>query len=481
MQVAQNILIVDDDADDYHIIRDYLLQIPENTFQITWAASFQQALELLHAQRFDICFFDYRLGLHTGLDLVQVAQQLKLRMPIILLTGKINQEIDQLAIRLGVSDYLEKSDIDAKKLERCIRYAFERSAVQMALQESEEKYRIIFAQSLDAFCLIDENGQFTDANTTALKLLGLGASEITDRKLSDFFFSEDKAAGFREKLRQNENIPEFEAGIRDAGGELHDCVLVCTCLHQPAEPTQVFFQCILRDVTRRKKMEQQILAAEKLAATGRLMRMLGHEIRNPLNNIDLAATQLAEESNDEERAYFIDIISRNSKRINQLLTALLHSTTNYGQLRLQPTAVAHLLAQVIEMANDRLALKEIQLKQTFDPGATLQISADNDKLVIALLNLVINAIEALEGRQGQIEIGTMVHADEVGLVFRDNGPGIPHEAQHQIFEPYFSQKTNGMGLGLAATLSIVQLHGGHIELNTSAEKGTAFVVWFPLL
>lgn len=479
MQRVHHILVVDDDEDDFLILSEHLNDIRSKAFDITWAASFQQAQALLREQNFDICFFDYLLGVRTGLDLLEVAREMNIRTPIILLTGKLNQEVDHAAIRLGVADYLEKADLDAKKLERCIRYAIDRKEVLQALRESEEKYRCVFADSLDALCLLDAEGRFTDANHATLTLLASRLEGLIGRKMVNFFHETRQSELFLQKIQLGENIREFEAKIVSAGGEVFDCVLVCTCLRLPFEPDNFFYQCILHDVTRRKKMEQQILAAEKLAATGRFMRMLGHEIRNPLNNIDLAISQLSEENDNEELNYYIEVITRNSNRINQLLTALLQTTANPGQLVTSTIRLGDLIDRLLDSAADRLALKGIRTEKKLHADADRLLHADAEKLGIALLNILINGVEAIDKENGKITVELRSAKNEIGISIGDNGPGIPEEAKNQIFEPYFSRKTNGLGLGLASTLSIVQSHGGRIELDSQPGRGTTFTVWLP--
>lgn len=480
MQRLKNVLIVDDDEDDYLIVSEYMHQIKQHSFEIVWASTFQQAQELLRTHSFDLCFFDYLLGMRTGIDLLHVAQELKVRTPIILLTGKINEEIDRSAIRLGVADYIEKSDLDAKKLERCIRYALDRTAVLRALQDSEEKYRNIFSESLDAVCLLDANGHFTNANKAALVVLGTSLEQIQGKSLSDFFVDKTLADEFSKRLQQKENVPELEADLQATDGEVRNCVLICTHLTQRShEEVTWFYQCILRDVTRRKKMEQQIMAAEKLAATGRFMRMLGHEIRNPLNNIDLSVTQLREESENEDLEYYFDIIARNSKRINQLLTTLLQSTSNPGELHLREISVHQLWTHVLEAAIDRIRLKNIELNTRFEADDAHYIRADLEKLGIALLNIIINGVEVMEAGSGILTLSVLQQGEELGFLISDNGPGMTPEVRKQIFEPYFSQKTNGLGLGLASTLSVVTLHEGRIEVESHPGKGTTFIVWLP--
>ena len=470
-----SILIVDDDEDDFFLTSEYLHGITGQSFEISWAPSYDQALNLLSAKNFDLCFFDYLLGFRTGLDLLRVAKELGLRVPIILLTGKGDTEVDVQAIRSGVADYLEKHELDSPKLERSIRYALERAAVHQALQESEEKYRSIFERSLDAICLLDAQGKFTDVNEAAIKMLGFSRSEFLTKTLPDLFRSELTREVFWAKIEQGEGIPDLEVELVAANGKHRICVIVCTCLRMPGNEDTFTLQCIIHDLTRRKKTEQELLRAEKLAATGRFMRTLGHEIRNPLTNIDLATNQLLLENQDTELEDYLEIIGRNSKRIGHLVTALLQ-TSNPGQLTLRLTSLHELLDQTIEMATDRIALKNIQLTKHFDPKVNVA-NVDAEKLKIALLNIIINGIEIMEAGRGELTISTSKVHNQICISILDNGPGISREVQNRMFEPYFSNKPNGVGLGLAGALSIIQLHGGNIEVQSEEGKGARFTVW----
>src|SRR5262245_51113348 len=128
-----SVLLVDDDEDDYFLTTECLKDIPGKHFEVTWASSFNRAKALLFENHYDICFCDYLLGAGTGLDLLRIAQELRVQTPIILLTGRGDISIDTEAMRLGVTDYLVKGELQPEKLERSIRYAIERTASQNAL------------------------------------------------------------------------------------------------------------------------------------------------------------------------------------------------------------------------------------------------------------------------------------------------------------------------------------------------------------
>lgn len=473
------VLLVDDDEDDYLLTTDYLRDIRGQRFKVTWAASYDIGLLYLSERHFDLCLFDYLLGTRTGLDLLSIAQDLRLRTPIILFTGKGDSQLDAEALRLGATDYLVKGELNTEKLERSIRYAIERTVALRALRDSEEKYRGVFAWSLDVICLLDSEGQFTDINEAATSLLGFEKVDFLKKKITDLFVKEADKTLFFNKIKQRSSVREFEVEMLTAQGETRYSIVACSCLPIPGRLGEVFFQAIFHDITRRKKAEQDLLMAEKLAAAGRFARILGHEIRNPLTNIDLSVSQLRAEGIDPALTDYLDIIERNSKRIGRLLTDLLQSS-NPGQMERHPCYPHELLDAALHMASDRIALKKITVRRHYNTP-DVQVHADPEKMKIALLNIIINAVEMVEADQGQLYLSTALDGDDsVVLCIRDNGPGIPPEHLQHIFEPYFSRKNNGLGLGLAGTLSIVQLHGGRVEAATVPHEGATFRVMLPI-
>src|ERR1700733_6118520 len=163
-QINANILIVDDDEDDYLIICDYIRSIPGKTYNIGWCKNYNDALVQLNTCRHDLYFVDYRLGAKSGVDFLKEALQNNCEEPIVLLTGKGNYEVDIQAMQLGAVDYLVKTELSSEKLERCIRYALERSATLKALRANERKYRSIFEKSKDVVFVADYLLNFKDVN-----------------------------------------------------------------------------------------------------------------------------------------------------------------------------------------------------------------------------------------------------------------------------------------------------------------------------
>ena len=180
-----SILIVDDDEDDFIITREYIQSIPGNSFNIEWCKNYNEALKLLIACVYDLYFVDYRLGAKSGVDFLKEAQGIGCEDPIVLLTGKGNYNVDLQAMQLGAVDYLIKTDLSVEKMERCIRYALERSRTLKALKANERKYRSIFEKSKDVVFVTNYDLDFKDVNTAIENLLGYEQHEILEMNLYD--------------------------------------------------------------------------------------------------------------------------------------------------------------------------------------------------------------------------------------------------------------------------------------------------------
>jgi signal transduction histidine kinase len=264
--------------------------------------------------------------------------------------------------------------------------------------------------------------------------------------------------------------------LNTCDGEKKYCTLSVS--FEDLDNRQGYIQGIIHDITSLKKIEKANLQGEKLAAAGRLVRTIAHEVRNPLNNITLAVEQIQHDIKDERMELYMSIIQRNGKRISDLIRELLY-TSRPAENTLEKQVFQHVLDDVIAMCLDRLTLKHIKLHVSY-PDSELHILADREKLKLALLNIVINAIEAMEENVGLLSILLHNTGRNAELVISDNGCGISEESISRLFEPYFTQKRNGVGLGLTFTLNILQAHKATIEVTSQQGKGTAFTIMFPV-
>ena len=467
------ILIIDDDEDDFVLTSGFLQAIEDRKLDIQWCYNYKTALEYIGSKAFDLYLVDYRLGAKTGIDLLKEAMQMGCEEPIILLTGKGNPNIDKQAMQMGAVDYLVKAELTSEKLERCIRYSLERAASTKALRANEKKYRNIFEKSKEAVFTTDQSLAFKDVNTAMSRLAGVDKQNLLSTNLYHLIESDSLRALIAESLETAGEVNDLEVEFINMKGKKRFCILNLSLERDSNNDSYV--QGILHDITNQKKTERATLLTEKLAATGRLVRTLAHEVRNPLSNIHMSLEQLAGLTKDEDRIY-LDIIDRNGKRINDLITELLTSSKP-AEMAFAKTPLQSVIDDAIAAALDRLTLKQINLKLSY-PDFPCYIRCDKSKLQIAFLNLVINAIEAINHDHGELSILLGTNEENHWTEISDNGCGIRTENLSKLFEPYFTSKRNGIGLGLASTLNILQAHHATIEVRTKVNEGTTFILTF---
>jgi signal transduction histidine kinase len=220
---------------------------------------------------------------------------------------------------------------------------------------------------------------------------------------------------------------------------------------------------------------EELRSLEKFTATGRIARTIAHEIRNPLTNIVLAADQVKTTTDaNEEAVMLLDMITRNANRINQMISELLTST-KFAQLQYSEININNLLDETLELARDRMELKQITLyKKYADNGC--KILADAEKMKIAFLNIIVNAIEAMEEEEGILAIRTEIENNKCKINIEDNGKGMNEETLQKLFDPYFTNKSGGNGLGLTNTQNIILNHKGSISVKSRLNEGSVFTI-----
>jgi len=218
---------------------------------------------------------------------------------------------------------------------------------------------------------------------------------------------------------------------------------------------------------------------EKFTSTGRIARTLAHEVRNPLTNINLASAQLEEAFElDEESRFLFDIIRRNSERINNMVSSLLNAT-KFTELHVEHVNIQHILDDTLRQAGDRITLKNVTLKTDYS-AEEIMLWIDVTKIKIALMNVIVNAIEAMEDQGGVLKISTERKEDNCLITITDNGAGMDEDTLSKLFEPYFTNKVKGNGLGLTNTQTILLNHKGSIKVESKTGAGTTFILCLPL-
>ena len=237
--------------------------------------------------------------------------------------------------------------------------------------------------------------------------------------------------------------------------------------------------CVVRDITSEKekeRLEKQIFEAEKLASLGQLAAGVAHEINNPLTSVTLITEQLLKEVEDGRVRRKLKVIERQVEGAARIARSLLNFARQVTP-EIRDVDINAILDKVLE----ELSVQMGRISLEKDYGKLPKVKGDELQLRQAFTNVILNAIQAIEG-EGKITVKTRAERDAVVVTISDTGRGIPEEHLSRIFEPFFTTKElgKGTGLGLAIVHGIIERHGGKIEVESEVGKGTSFTITLPL-
>jgi signal transduction histidine kinase len=280
------------------------------------------------------------------------------------------------------------------------------------------------------------------------------------------------------KSVSDDTVVELEYRVIAAGGSIRWFRDRCSVFRRDEAGITVEKMGLTHDFTDSKAAATALIEAEKMATTGELARMIAHEVRNPLTSVNLSVEMLRSKlKNRSELLSYIDIINRNNKRINQLITELL-SATRPIEPAIQKIAASQLVEEAADLVSDRVLLGRKKLWKTYEAGCHIMVNPDSVR--IAILNLIVNAVEAVPQDTGKIEVKLWAEEGFCHITVEDNGPGIAREKLPYIFDSFHTSKPTGMGLGLASARTLITNNNGTIRADSQAGEGTRFTVSFPV-
>jgi signal transduction histidine kinase len=215
---------------------------------------------------------------------------------------------------------------------------------------------------------------------------------------------------------------------------------------------------------------------EKFSSTGRMARTIAHEIRNPLTNINLANEQIKDLLPEMEEAKMLcNMVDRNSIRINELISNLLNAT-RFMEINMGDVEINAVIDEALELAKDRINLLDIKILKDYKTDFC-SLKGDADKLKIAILNIIVNAIEAMPDHEGVLKITTFEDlAGRCCVKISDNGKGMSEDVVQKLFDPFFTTKEKGNGLGMTNTQNVIIAHKGELNVKSKPSVGTEFEI-----
>lgn len=240
------------------------------------------------------------------------------------------------------------------------------------------------------------------------------------------------------------------------------------------------FVMTVTDISETRRAQELLAESDRLAITGGIARTIAHEVRNPLTNLHMALEQMLDELEPQVRQEiqpYSDILQRNMHRISKLITDLLESS-KARELDKQHCAVRTLLERAVASVQDRMGLLGMQARVEVANDVD-QVMADADMIGVALTNLCINAVEAMEEGAGLLLLKAELYKGRVRISVADNGKGIAEENIQRLFQAFYSGRSGGMGLGLTSARTILNAHGVHMDVKSALCQGTTFMLTFP--
>lgn len=352
-------------------------------------------------------------------------------------------------------------------------------------KQAEDQYRLIADHTADIIYKMSiTDGKFNYISPSTERILGYTQSEGLALKLTDLLTPESY------QKQSSELMMALQKGITSATLELYlkhkDGRIIPFEVHasmvfnEKGQPVEIVG--VARDITERRKMEEQLVMQDRLASIGELTSGMAHELNNPLTSIINFSSLLLKKESDEETRQDITSIHHEAQRIAGIVKNLLAFTRKQPQQK-QPTDINECIRKVLEMRAYEQQVNNIKVHVSYDPQLT-PITANSSQLEQVFFNIVINAeyfmIEA--HKAGKLEITTQRDGDIIRVLFTDNGPGISEENIKSVFSAFFTTKEAGRGTGLSLSIcqGIINEHGGRIYVKSAETGGATFVIELPV-
>jgi len=495
-----DILLIEDNPDDQELLQSSLREAHPSNLNIVVAERLADAMELIQSRNFDVILLDISLPDSCGLDTFVKLHALASSIPIIILTGRNDEELADMALKEGAQDYIVKGNTDNALLFRSIRYAIERKNSELELRKSEELYRTVVTSLAEGILLINAKSTITACNLSAEKIFGIPTDSLMGKDFYQIFpkiiYEDYSSCLFDEfpvniTLREGKSFSGVVVGIFKP--ELIWIILNSRPIYRAGEASPFSAVVSFSDISKRKKMEEDLRQAKDAAESAtrfktEFLANISHEIRTPMNAI-LGMTELASRTKlDPVQSKYLKTIKISAESLLALINDILDlAKIEAGKLELEeiPFKPRVIIEEVVELLSVKAGKKKLELKSHVVPGVPLNLLGDPMKLRQVLINLVDNAIKFT--RSGAVAVklernddGQDVDRARVLFSVTDTGIGISEEELGRIFEPFVqadgstTRNYGGTGLGLSISSQLVHQMGGEMLCESEVGVGTTF-------
>jgi PAS domain S-box-containing protein len=372
----------------------------------------------------------------------------------------------------------------------------EREQTEKALRESEQKYRTLFEESKDVVYISAPEGKFLDINQAGVELFGYASREelLQIDITQDLHVNPHRRSELQEQLDKQGFIKDSEVVFRRKDGQ-HVTVLLTANAVNDEKGAIIAYRGIMTDITERKRLEQQLMQAQKMEAVGQLAGGIAHDFNNILTAIIGFGTLVKMETpkNDPMQSYITQILTSANRAAN--LTQALLAFSRKQIISPKPVDLNEIIRGVKSILS-RIIGEDIELSIVLTDQDLIAM-ADSSQMEQVLMNFATNARDAMPNGGSLVISTNRVEVDNEFIkthgygkpgsysiiTIEDTGYGIDEETEKRIFEPFFTTKEvgKGTGLGLSMVYGIINQHGGHINLYSKPGIGTTFKIYLPLI
>jgi len=506
------IVIIDDEED----IRDVLtIALQDAGYNVKTAADGASGIRLFEAFAPQIVITDIRMPGINGLEVLESIKQKSPKTEVIVATAYGEMDLAIRALQLDASDFITKP-IGDETLYLALKRARDRFTSRKQLQDytsllekekaetSQELFRNIAFQrnlidhSMDGILGCDEDDRVVTYNLSMEKILGYTKAETLRKMTLGQLFPAGSEARFREELTGDryggkDRLLLYETILLEKSGREIPVQASASLLFDEGRATGLV--CFFRDLREIRRLEQEvtdqarILHQDKMMSLGRLAASVVHEINNPLSGIlnylrlmsrILSQNSLTEDHKKKFQRY-LNLVENETSRCSRIVAGLLSfsrmSPPTYAMIQIE-----ELLKRCILLSQHKLELSNIRLESRIPPNLP-SVEGDFNQLQQCIINLIFNAIDAMpEGGTLNLSGHHDIDRNAVMVIVKDSGQGIPAKDLPHIFEPFYTTKNEGygVGLGLSIVFGIIERHGGDISVESRAGKGAVFTLELPI-
>ncbi|HHO77124.1 MAG TPA: hybrid sensor histidine kinase/response regulator [Deltaproteobacteria bacterium] len=474
------ILIADDNRDVNEVVKSTLC---EYGYAVIQAYDGREAIDAFLKHRPDLTFLDYRMPEMDGIDALVEIKKIDDNAEVVFITGEGSEDVAVKAMKAGANDYITKpiSLTDLVHITGKLINEHEILMENIRLKTRGDAYKdylVTITHTMgEAVITIDNKGLIQFMNAMARKFWG-NLEEMKNKPV-DVVIPDPSLDIFAEiKQAFSEGIDNFqnEYAFRKEDGSIFSGLLTASALRSEKYAGGIVL--VVRDLTDIEMMRRQIINAEKLASLGKVVEGVAHEIRNSLTSLGGFSRRLSKSVGPEStQRVYVDYIIEDVKRLESMIMDI-EEYVNYTKIH-RPNFSLTKIEDIIDEALIKTFCSGKFTGVAYEvniPEELEEIDADHDYLVEAFWHLFVNACESMQGK-GSIEINVSLHPHYLIVDVNDSGKGIPNEDIKDIFNPFYTSKVRGAGLGLSKVYMIIEEHGGFITVQSSVGKGTRIRVF----